>query len=514
MAQQQKQVNGTPAMAATASRVPAGYKGLYGFHKYWGKKPHEPLAYLVEQLTKPGQVVLDPFVGSGITAREALLRGRRFVGFDINPVATSLARLLIRPPRPEALHAGMQLVESSVKKKIMESYLLKSGKEATHFLWNEKDIAQVWSRAARGRVREEHRPTAHDRMLYESFAGYRSQWIRPPRFFTNGRINTAPGMSLGDIMTGRAQRNIDLLIEAIGDAPGEAREALRLCLTAASGQMTKMVFAITGRGKGAGKKASRIEIGSWVIGYWRPKLHFEVNVWNCFERRVSRLLRALAHGDPLSSTAMGCAAEVVESSAQACIACGDCRQEMQSLRDHSVDLIITDPPHSDRIPYLELSEFWNCILDANVNFDREIVFSNAKERAKSAEDYTDSMREFFLHASRVLAPAGFMVVLFNARKAEQWAALREISAGGEGGVNPSLHYVGQFPCTYSARSVVQDSRKGSLKSDYALVFTKQKSKRAAINTPGGLGAIPGWSCRLPEPINGGCGEWRKPPPAC
>lgn len=500
-----KQMNVAPAVSARASGAPAGYKGLYGFHKYWGKKPHEPLAYLIEQLTKPGQVVLDPFVGSGTTAREALLRGRRFIGFDINPVATSLARLLVRPPEPGALHAGMHFVKNSAKKKIMESYLMKNGKEATHFLWNETGITQVWSRAARGQAREEHRPTAHDRRLYESFSDYRSRWIRSPRFFTNGRINTDPDMSLGDIMTGRAQRNIDLLIEAIEGAPGEAREALKLCLTAASGQMTKMVFAITGRGKAAGKKTSRIEIGSWVIGYWRPTLHFEVNAWNCFERRVSRLLRALAHGDPLASTAMGGTAEVIESEAQACIACGDCRQEMQSLPDRSVDLIITDPPHSDRIPYLELSEFWNCILDVNANFDREIVFSNAKERAKSAEDYTDSMREFFLHASRVLSPGGFMVVLFNARKAEQWAALREISTGEGGGITPSLRYVGQFPCTYSAGSVVQDSRKGGLKSDYALVFTRQKAKRAASNTPSGLDAIPGWSCRLPGPINGGFG---------
>ena len=30
---------------------PSGYKGFYRFHKYWGKKPHEPLAYVIEQLT-------------------------------------------------------------------------------------------------------------------------------------------------------------------------------------------------------------------------------------------------------------------------------------------------------------------------------------------------------------------------------------------------------------------------------------------------------------------------------
>lgn len=58
-----------------ASR-PKGYTGLYGFHKYWGKKPHEPLAFAIEHLTRKGDIVLDPFVGSGTAARESLLLGR------------------------------------------------------------------------------------------------------------------------------------------------------------------------------------------------------------------------------------------------------------------------------------------------------------------------------------------------------------------------------------------------------------------------------------------------------
>ena len=52
-------------ITAAQTMAPKGYVGLYGFHKYWGKKPHEPIAYLIEQLSAPGQLVVDPFVGSG-----------------------------------------------------------------------------------------------------------------------------------------------------------------------------------------------------------------------------------------------------------------------------------------------------------------------------------------------------------------------------------------------------------------------------------------------------------------
>ncbi|MBF2761472.1 MAG: type II modification methylase [Ectothiorhodospiraceae bacterium AqS1] len=490
-------------MSAAGAAAPAGYKGLYGFHKYWGKKPHEPLAYVIERLTKPGQLVLDPFVGSGTVAREALLRSRRFIGFDINPVAIALTRMLVHPPSVEDVRAAISDVENKVKDRISDSYRLSDGEVAAHYLWNEDRITQVWIRGAKGKTRRESKPTPYDRKLSERYSRYRSRFARSPRFFTNGRINSAPEMSLDDIMTGRAQRNLDILIEAIDDLPHGLRTPLMLCLTAASGQMTKMVFAITDRGKTSGEKTSKIEVGSWVIGYWRPKVHFEVNVWNCFERRTSKLIRAIEDGDPLGSTKISDTAEgVLENLAQTYLFCGDCRQKMESLPDRSVDLIITDPPHGDRVPYLELSEFWNGILRKEVDFDREIVFSNAKERGKNADSYVAAMTEFFDDTPRILSPSGFLVVLFNARQRKQWAALRNLCNGSKDRKRGSLNYIGQFPCAYSAGSVVQDNRKKSLKSDYALVFAKRNVNESSSRGLGDLYMIPGWSDELPDQMNG------------
>ena len=148
-------------------------------------------------------------------------------------------------------------------------------------------MEKVWVVGRGARRRRELMPTAHDESLSDSFAGYHSKFIRKPRFFTNSRINAAPEMTLDDVLTGRAQRNIDLLLQAIEDCAESVRPALKLCLTAASGQMTQMVFAVTGRGKTTGTVLTKTEVGSWVIGYWRPKLHFEVNAWNCFEKRTN-----------------------------------------------------------------------------------------------------------------------------------------------------------------------------------------------------------------------------------
>lgn len=486
-----------PDVSVEQAAAPVGYAGIYGFHKYWGKKPHEPIAYAIQQLTKPGDIVVDPFLGSGSSAREAMVRNRRFIGFDVNPVAVELATFISAPPKREAVRAAIEIITKDVKSKIHATYALGSGETATHYLWDGKDLKEVWIKGSAKLARRELKPTRHDFALIESFNSYRSRLVQTPRFFSNGRINASPEMNLDSLLTPRAQHNLDLLIESVSASPPSVRKALQLCLTAASGQMSRMVFAVTGRGKTKGESAEKVEVGSWVIGYWRPRLHFEVNVWNCFENRARKLLAALKEANDNPKIPFGGRPEdVVEKKATCFVGVMDCRKGLERLPSGSCTLVITDPPHSDRVPYLELSEFWNSILGKVSNLKDEIVISNAKERAKTEDEYQNAMSNFLSQATRVLEPDGSLVVFFNARQTDSWAAISKlIRTPAETG----LSYDGKFPCNYSANSVVQDNRKGALKHDWALVFSKGSSRRLA---GGGhrLSNIPGWSADFPAII--------------
>jgi len=475
--------------------APQGYRGLAAFHKYWGKKPVEYCTYLIENLTHEKDVVLDPFIGCGLVAREALQRKRRFIGIDINPIAIELSNFFVNLPNQNELAKVLQKMEREVRPEIEKTYERLNAHVATHFLWDGDNLNSIW--AFNGRQRYEWRPTIHDLELSRKYSGYSAKYARNLNFFTNSRINTSPQMTIRDLFTGRALHNIDIILQFIKRQPDNIKTSLLLTLTAALGQMSNMVFAVGKRGKTTGKIQERVSVGSWVIGYWRPKVHFEINVWNCFQNRARKLIRALNEIDPDNHTTItnNCI-DVIESRAQVALIKDDARHVLPKIPPNSLSLILTDPPHSDRIPYLELSELWNAFLEEEAMFDHEIVVSNALERNKDRVTYTKEMEEFFVGAVRALRNGGTMAILFNARDSESWSYLRSLQRRTN-----LIEFRGCFPMLYSARSVIQDNRKGALKYDYVLIYQKRSNSRTVHSRWKILTKLDGWSRTLPARDN-------------
>lgn len=54
-----------------------------GQHWHPTQKPIEVMRQIIESVTRPGDVVLDPYMGSGTTGLAASASGRRFIGIEI-----------------------------------------------------------------------------------------------------------------------------------------------------------------------------------------------------------------------------------------------------------------------------------------------------------------------------------------------------------------------------------------------------------------------------------------------
>src|SRR5262245_13440623 len=64
----------------------------YGVHPYFTRRPANVVRAYLERYSRPGDVVLDPFGGTGVTAIEAFLSGRHAIQNDLNPFANFIAQ--------------------------------------------------------------------------------------------------------------------------------------------------------------------------------------------------------------------------------------------------------------------------------------------------------------------------------------------------------------------------------------------------------------------------------------
>ena len=88
----------------------------HGIHPYTAKLiPHIP-RYFIEKYTEKGEIVLDPFCGSGTTLLEARLLERNAIGIDINPLAKLISEVKTTSINAEKLDSAIQSVKAQLKK--------------------------------------------------------------------------------------------------------------------------------------------------------------------------------------------------------------------------------------------------------------------------------------------------------------------------------------------------------------------------------------------------------------
>jgi len=78
------------------------------YHRYPAKFIPQVAARLIREHSEPGDVVLDPFMGSGTTLVEALVAERRARGVDLNPAALIASKAKTTPIEPGRLFSALR----------------------------------------------------------------------------------------------------------------------------------------------------------------------------------------------------------------------------------------------------------------------------------------------------------------------------------------------------------------------------------------------------------------------
>ncbi len=455
------------------------YTGIYAMHKYWSKKPYNIIRDFILRYTNKDEIVIDPFCGSGISIIESIFTGRKAIGIDINPSAIFITKQMINKISTKSIQNEFSRLESEIKNVINSFYVVKRGEKkfvGTHFIWENGKLTEVWYKndiKCKAKVIEE--PTKDDFKLAASFSYNKIPYHYPQdKFFYNSRINANRENHIYDLFTPRNLMALSLLmdrIEKIED--NDLREFFKFCFTASVGQASKMVFIVKRRGKFNGKtrEIGRKEVGSWIIGYWLPKENFEINVWDCFENRYRKILKAkrgLEYKKYLINEANNF--EELLDTKNLLLINEPAQKALKEIPDDSIDYVITDPPHGNRQPYLELSMMWNSWLKKDVNYEEEIVISESKDRSKDINNYYKLLNEVFIEIERILKPNHYFSLMFNSLDDETWIKLIRHTNK----LNFELEKVETLE--YSANSVVQDTRGAGLKTDFILTFRKNPNK--------------------------------------
>ncbi len=417
---------------------------LYGMHAYWSKKPHDAIRTFIRHYTRPGDLVLDPFCGSGGTAAIASQESRHAVALDRSPAAVFIARHYSEPAAAARVRSALGRVLERARARSDRDLIATAGDpaapgglaaeigwlyatscercggpaELTTTLYDHGEPrsapwpVEIGYRCSRcGKAR---RPaTERDRAELAAIAGspVSSRFPTDRMMHREGpwgdtwRNGTSSFETVDALFTPRNLRALAALLEAIGEvADPHARDVLLFAFSAHVFSATTMQQAREGG-------------GGYAKGtYYVPRRFVERNVFNGFRRRVEAVLAGKAGaGIPPAP----------------CIARCDARR--LPLPDACVDYIFTDPPYLDAVQYAELNFLWESWLELDTTWHGDEIVVN-RTRQLTLEHWKSGMRAALAEMRRVLKAGGWLSLCFAATAPAAWRDLGTLLA--EAGFEP------------------------------------------------------------------------------
>jgi 16S rRNA G966 N2-methylase RsmD len=410
---------------------PEPHTAMYVWHKYWSRKTWNVVGEHVRSYTKEHQVVFDPFSGSGVVAIEAARGKRRAIVCDLNPAATRITELTLRPVNTLKLLEAFERVRALVHKRIADLYTahcLKCDQPliADCFVREGDELVEV---RYKGCPHCEHRcetgckPRKKDiETLYDLEEKRIKEWYPKNRlYYDDGEPFKEKQRydSLDQLFTKRNLRAAAMLHEAIEQ---ESNPQLRKFLLGAFTSMihlcTRMCPALS---PGEGNHQTAFSSTWTQHSYWAAQRYLEANVWEKFESAVTGH-QGIINAKNESNEALGQVRvtndwkKVLAGEADIAVVADDCVELMKKMPEDCVDYVFTDPPYDASIQYGKLSYLWNAWLKEDFRYTERIaaheVVRNERQK-KSFQVYHALLNSSFQGFYKVLRPERFLTLTFH-----------------------------------------------------------------------------------------------------
>lgn len=457
---------------------------IYNAHSYHTKVPYKGIIPFIEHYTEPGDLILDPFCGSGMTGVAALLcpsGPRKAVLNDLSPAAIHIAKNYCTPCDVEALKEEFERIKEAVKEEFDWLY------ETYH---EDPETG-------------EKIPAVIQYMIWSDV-----YLCKPKRRNTKKHPINPDGCGSEILLWDVAVDRESGKVKASFKCPncGETWRKTELTLLRSVPVITNCQYIdpLTGKKKRAEHPVTEFElerleqIEAREIPYWYPTTPFEDyremwrgvhrdagitracdfytkrNLWalarlweesKMLERRtrlgmqffltaininVSRMWKYKADrkGGSVTGTlyipslsveqnVLGVMSRKLKDICRALVLGNDAPGYVLSLTssaaalecpDNCADYIFTDPPFGSNIFYGDCSFLWEAWLGEFTDDSKEAVWNKSRKPAqggKTLEDYKRLMTESFREMYRVLKPNRWATVVFSNSDDRVWEAIQE-----------------------------------------------------------------------------------------
>jgi len=349
-------------------------KRHFGVHGYFTRQSWDIVNAYIENFSQPGDLILDPFGGSGVTAIEALATNRKAINIDINPMAVFMVSALLAPINFTRF--------SESYRKVREEYVNKMPK-------TKKDIDNI--------LNEYPGPL---NMLLPKGSDVKSV----PELFS--KKQTAQLSLLKAIIKKEKDKNIQNTL-----------------LLMFSGMVTKT--NLTYHTATAQRGDNIVSGDASVFRYYRYRLApkpCNPDILKYLDIRFNKIFAAKKEIETLgllyqkTMEQLNQEAKIIKGSAT----------DLSFLPKESVDYIYTDPPYGKKIPYLDLSAMWNAWLGLKVTEDdyaKEAI--EGGEHHKTKDEYNRLIAKSIQEMYRVLKFDRWLSFVFAHKDPEFWHLIIE-----------------------------------------------------------------------------------------
>ncbi|MFX1515130.1 MAG: DNA methyltransferase [Promethearchaeota archaeon] len=467
----------------------SGHTPMYIMHKFFARKQEDVIREYIQTFSKKGDIVCDPFCGSGVMIGEAIRLSRKAIGIDINPVSIFITRNTLKHISDiERIVEEFNRVAADVKTDITELYQTtcrNCGKSvsAICFTWKNRECIDVrYECSQHGRtispVNNEDlqlQKKIDNGKIAQFFdkIGNCHYWYPIDKLYYDDKrpfLKKEQYNSVDELFSTRNLISLAKLFDRIKRIEDlELQELFKFAFTSMTHLASKMTPV----------RPSRPFSSAWVQqSYWYCPQHMESNVWYLFERAVlgrQGLIKAKESIFTDFKDLTECASfnELVNGKENDHLLIGSSINEVEEIKDNSIDLIITDPPYGYSIQYGELLYMWGSWLQILDNFPaiaRQEIIVNPRQK-KTDVEYERMLTIAFTKIFQWLKPGGYCIITFHNPNLKYRNILFR-SALLNGFEFEKIVY--QPPPRASAKSLLQPF--GSQRGDYFFRFKKPKEK--------------------------------------